>query len=999
MHLKKIEINGFKSFAQKTELTFFPPKDGKHSITAIVGPNGSGKSNVADAVRWVLGEQRMAQLRGKKNQDIIFSGSSAKGQLSLASVSLYLDNTDRRAPVDFDELILTRRIYRSGESEYKINGKNVRFKDFQLLLAQAQFARSSYGVIGQGLIDKILLQTPAERKLFFDEAVGIKEFQLKRREAYLKLKKTNENIAQGELIRNEIEPRLKNLAKQVKRLDERQEIEHTLRDTQEIYYVHVWHGFNERYTGIESEINTLQSSLHDAESLLQTTQKELATLAQAESREVQFATLQKEYQSLKDVQHALERERLEIKSKLSTEYGNIGQHEMGWLQDRLDTLSEQLIHAQKQIADIEIDIAQTQEKKDTALANKSQVEKRKREIYDALSLKQEGDRPVFQAQSYSMRLIQTLFAHKHEFGTMFGIAAELATAPKDLALALDVAAGKHVSSVVVQNEEVAKACIQYLRTHRLGIATFLPVSTIRPFTISHDALAVQYERGAVGFALDLLQYDQKFDAIFSFIFKDTLIVEDADAARSIGIGRIRMVTREGDVFEKSGSIQGGFRKRNGSEVSFAMTNISGGGNALQDKDALQQELLTVEEKIAQFSDAVIQADTHLGSLRGKLEILHEQEKTVHVEYARLESDQKLRGADESTFNETMKQYQTRKLALDQSFEEMQQQVHAVQSKIEAFNKEEDEKQKRVFLLQEKMQQEQQTVNGLSGRLSELQVALAKVQTNIENITTEVHHECNDDIAQIVARRGVDTIVVSPEALFEEIKKLKYKLQLIGGIDEDVRTEYQETKERFDVLDIQLIDLKRACADLEKLVEELDDCMKKRRATVFKDIQKEFSRYFALLFNGGEAKLVEVFGYDDEDDVFSEESDDEENTDTDIKGRGKKVLKGIEIVACPPGKKIKYVQSLSGGERTMAAIALVCAVLRTNPAPFIVLDEVEAALDEANSIRFTNILDELARQSQCILITHNRATMHAADALYGVTMGGQGISKLVSVKIS
>ena len=276
MHLKSIEINGFKSFAQKTVLHFDGQVGDRYSITSVVGPNGSGKSNVSDAIRWVMGEQKMSKLRAKKSGDIIFSGSDAKGQMSMASVTLTLDNTDKRAPIEFDELVISRKLYRTGDSEYLINGRAVRLIDLQILLAKAQFGHGSYSVVGQGTIDKMLLQTPAERKSFFDEASGIKEFQIKRHQASLKLVRTREHIEQAEMLLSEVEPRMKSLSRQVKKLEQRHDIELSLRETQERYYTTL-HEYNQtNIDTLTSEIATIQLEYDEMNGKLTTVQGELA---------------------------------------------------------------------------------------------------------------------------------------------------------------------------------------------------------------------------------------------------------------------------------------------------------------------------------------------------------------------------------------------------------------------------------------------------------------------------------------------------------------------------------------------------------------------------------------------------------------------------------------------------------------------------------------------------------------------------------------------------
>ena len=319
------------------------------------------------------------------------------------------------------------------------------------------------------------------------------------------------------------------------------------------------------------------------------------------------------------------------------------------------------------------------------------------------------------------------------------------------------------------------------------------------------------------------------------------------------------------------------------------------------------------------------------------------------------------------------------------------------------NEEEEQKRQRIFALQDSMQEEQMSLNKHAEEKHSLQVEIVKLQTHREDLEQEIFSELQEGIGNIVNRLIEKFVEDEMETAKIEIEKLKYQLSLIGGIDESVMSEYEEIRERHDSLAFELVDLNKASSDLEKMIEELDKLMKKKHKESFNKIKKEFARYFKLLFEGGSAELVEVYGTEKDEDEMVLEGDEMETTEESElenteKKKKRKILTGVEVYACPPGKKIKNISALSGGERTMTSIALLCAILHTNPSPFVILDEVEAALDEANTTRFTKILGELSMQSQFIIITHNRVTMHAVDVLYGVTMGNDGISKLLSVKL-
>ncbi|MBP9760941.1 MAG: AAA family ATPase, partial [Candidatus Magasanikbacteria bacterium] len=1016
MYLKTIEIQGFKSFAEKTVLTFLPPKNGLNTITVVVGPNGSGKSNVSDAIRWVMGEQSMKQLRGKKSEDIIFAGSEAKGQMSMASVTMTLDNSDKRAAIEYDELVIARKIYRNGESEYSINGQPVRLLDVQLLLAKAQFGEGSYAVIGQGMIDGLLLQSTQERKAFFDEAAGIKEFQMKRHQAELRLARTKEHIAQADLLLNEISPRLKLLSRQVKKLEERQSVELRLTEMQQEYYVTLWNHHDAEGKALQTALQLHSTSLGEAQQQLQVIQTELASLAGGSSRQDIFAALQKEHTSAVSKKNAMERDRAVLLGKLQTEYAKSGNHQVGWLESKISTLQEE----QKTLAAVLSDMEATLE----TLSHETRVleQQVQEQTLERTTLRgtiaslesnlvhMKSEQSLFHMTGF--RAVQALLSSQKEFAGMYGVVAQLGSVDNEqYTLALDVAAGGRLASVVVEDEEVAKQGVAFLRTGKFGVATFLPLSKIRPTHIPPFIFDLLKTPGVIGLAKDLLRYTEKFENIFSFVFGSTLVVQDFDTAKHIGIGRVRMVTLQGDLFETTGAVKGGYRQLKEQGISFG----SGDGAYRVKEHAEEQEkeiiikkqaLLGLEEAQERMVLSLRDTQANERATKEKLHLYQEKKQVLDVELSGLEQSLAFETLSPEALNDILKDIAKQKEALDHAILLQEQDVAEKAEKIEAFNSEEEAKKQRVFALQETMQSMQEDVNILVQKKNDVQVQLAKVETKLEDLAQEIYQEMHVAVPMLLERGVMGVALEQLDQVQQDIQKLKYTLTLIGGIDDEVVEEYNQTKERHGSLELQLTDLHKAVDDLETLMEELDVVMKKRRDKAFKQIKKEFAAYFAVLFEGGKADLVEVYEAEKEPDAgidgqeahapFGEES--AENADAAPKKRQKKILTGIDIVACPPGKKIHHIRALSGGERTLTSIALMCAILKTNPSPFIVLDEVEAALDEANTLRIIHILKELAQASQFIIISHNKATMHAADVLYGVTMGNDGVSHLLSVKM-
>ena len=1013
MHVTNIELHGFKSFAKKTVLDFLPPKEKKNSVTVIVGPNGSGKSNISDAIRWVMGEQSMRQLRGKKASDIIFSGSESKGAMSVASVFITLDNKDGRMPIDYEEVVIGRRIYKTGESEYLLNNSVVRLIDLQILLAKAQFGQGSYSVVGQGMIDKLLLQSNQERKDFFDEASGIKEFQIKRHQARLRLNRTTENIEQAELLLAEVSPRLKSLSRQVRKLEQRQEVEITLRETQEVYYVTLWKHHSSQIQAIEKTVTEIDQNLEHGQKKLQTIQEELASLAQQQSRQELFKELQKKHQAIVQESNALERERVILQGKLQTEYTKSGNYQMGWLETKVTELQErktifdrEIVEEQERYAEKQKALEKMVEKMDELVLSRTTL-RSEIGMLESTLLRLKTEESAFQISGF--RAVQAVLEARHRLGNVRGVVAQLGSVEDDVLLALDVAAGGRLASLVVDTEQDARSCVEYLRQGRFGVATFLPLNKIRPRRLPEHINDYLGREGVLGLAQDLIEHDAQYSDVFAFIFGSTIVVEDFETARRLGVGRIRMVTLQGDVFETSGEIKGGHRNKKQQGLSFADGDAHRSEQAVAEcEDTITEkhtafEMLEKEisgiQKTVQEQQALIRLDAH------KLQIKEEQKTVLEQELAKLEQETALQTMSPEQFGETMDMIRVQKESIDNKMVDIEHDREEAAKAIERFNEEEEQKKQRVFALQDAMQAQQVVVGSLVEKKNTQVVALAKLETKQEDLGHELYQEMRVAIETILERGIVEKPIAELEVLQVAIQKLKYKLSLIGGIDEDVVVEYQETKERHDGLTSQLDDLQKAMKDLHALIDELDTVMKKTRNKAFKQIKKEFARYFEMLFSGGKADLVEQYGEDivegdnheevDPDDVMNLEDEGASNKQNK---RTKKILKGIEIVASPPGKKIKHIQALSGGERTLTSIALMCAILKVNPSPFVVFDEVEAALDEANTRKVAGIVQELSHASQFIIISHNRVTMHIADALYGVTMGNDGMSHLFSVKM-
>ncbi len=747
MFLTKLEIQGFKTFAQKTSLSFLPPKSGVSPITAVVGPNGSGKSNLADAIRWVLGEQSLKLLRGKESQDVIFSGSNGRGRSGFADVSLTFNNEDHTMPIDFSEVTVTRRLYRDGNSEYLLNGSVARLSDIQLLLAQANVGQRSYSVIGQGMVDHILVSSPEERKSFFDDATGVKQFQIKRHEAMLKLKRTYENLSEVEMLLAEIEPRLRSLKRQVSRLEQREEVEKELRQIEQEYYGTLWWQLVDELSLVQTKHSGLDRQVQDADGQmtdLEARVKQMESEHRAEE-DSGLTALQKKY-------HEIQRKR--------------------------STLRDEQFKLQK-----EIELAK--------------------------------------------------------------VRAQSNWAPLPL--------GKIIEEVEQVN---------------IGLIGLRSLKTV----------------------------DDLYTGIDGLLDRSKILV-----------GRLQRPSPE-DV--KSDPVMVARIAELGSEIA-----------------AVEGEIKKAEQAIENYAV---------------------KDKEVKTEF---------------------------------------------------------------FELQRALREHQSQRHLLENQRNVVAIDLARLQERQANLTREINEQLKELASSVTKSRSRPTLsddqkpVRDTAILHPEIQRLRYKLELIGGIDPEIIKEYEETNTRFSFLDGQVTDLRSAITDTEKIIDELDEEIHKQSEKAFKKINDEFERFFKMLFGGGSCSLVKMTKAEIESDPPMPEGglggvgeSELETIKNRIKEREDRVV-GIDIQATPPGKKLKALNLLSGGERALTSIALVSAIMAVNPGPFVVLDEVDAALDEANTFRFAGILEELAKLTQFIVITHNRATMEKADVLYGVTMGDDGVSNLLSVNLT
>ncbi len=753
MYLQRIEMQGFKTFANRTILEFLPPKEGGRGTTAIVGPNGSGKSNIADAVRWVLGEQSLKLLRGKKSEDVIFSGSEKRARSGFAEVSLHLNNEAGGNDIGYPEVVITRRIYRDGESEYLVNKNKAKLQDVLLLLAKANFGQRTYSVIGQGMIDAILVASPRERKEFFDEAAGVKQYQLKRESAVRKLEASDGNLKQAELILSEIEPRVHSLSRQVRRLEERAGLEKELQELSVLYFGSQWKQIRGELAAIDAKTKTVETGRAAKEKEMEAVRAELSGLETEETKSEGLLALQKDYERELEKRNTLREKEIQLKNQI-----------------RLEQMK-----------------------------------------------------------------------------------AQAAPGPA-LPMPLEKIIGE-IDAISERHDELVSALL--------------------------EAETLEEAQEAAG----------KLKALGSQI--EELLSELREPGRK-------------DTKEKA--------------ASAATTG-------------LQKELETA------LADIAAMAKT-LADLQGRMQKWGEDEA-------------KKRGA----------------------FFDIQRRLQAVQAEL----------------------------FGLDRHLSDHRVERARAETRRETVEREAREMMGEGAEAALATEPEKP--VDAQALSPRLHQLRTQVAAIGAIDQAVVDEYKEIRERFDFLNAQIKDLHRTKTSLLGMIEELDGLIKKQSDVSFRRINQHFDEFFKQLFGGGSASMQKIEREEEEDEVAEAEAAAakeaagvEEDGGKPAASAPKEAWLGLDIFANPPGKRVKTIHMLSGGERALTSIALICAIMTTNPSPFVVLDEVDAALDESNAARFAGIIDQLAHKTQFLVITHNRYTMQKSQVLYGVTMGEDSTSGVLSLQL-
>ena len=1179
MYLKRIEMQGFKSFADKTILEFKP------GITTVIGPNGSGKSNISDAIRWVLGEQSMKSLRGAKSEDIIFAGTQARKSLGFAEVSIVIDNNDNKLPIEYSEVTVTRKIYRSGETGYFINKVPCRLKDILELFMDTGIGKDGYSIIGQGKIDEILSNKSEDRRHIFEEAAGIVKYRTRKQESEKKLEQTKLNLLRINDILAEIEANIEPLKLQSDKAKQFLDLREELKSIEVGLFIYNINTYKEKLEQLvkDEDIIASQKEAEDSKmEALQAYKEELRQVvdditAQIENMQnIGFESSNKiekinseigisneRIQNNSANKQRLEAEILEVKNRIEelkeeqkqklekktnlTSNKEKFEKELAEKEAELAELSKKLsakeleIEGKKQIVQDNIDKKyELAAEINTQDVNYENLEKRKKQLkneidsviseldstrygkneiskgfYDIESKRNiavEKLEKSVQAKEQNMQKLkqyedeiskltytQRMKQARHQFlietekekegynktvksllvacdkdsnlnKGIHGVLANLISVEKKYETAIEMCLGQSLQNIVTSTEQDAKKMIEYLRSNSLGRASFLPIASVQGKKL--DKLTKM--DGVIGIASDLVKCKKEYEQIILSLLGRTVVVEDMDTAIALAKKdkySFRIVTLKGDIISSSGSISGG-------SVQTKTVNILGRSREIEE---LEKELKKLEKQIA---DKTVEKEEYASSIGDSIEETAKLEKELQeIEIVYATEKQKMVAVEENItrlenrlaklkeeVTQTEKQKEENRLLKEQKeaeIQELTQQIEELNKVIEEFalnNKDNqkyiddlnfditnlkisvtsfDESESSIEEMVERISQDiknneqsienknqnilaiteentklEQTITEYNAQIEQIKQEVTNSGTKVEelkqeriakneklvNTENEIQSQFSTleslkeqiiklDVKKTKLEQDLQQVVESlwneyeltPNSTEEyqkpnnvataqkQVNSLRNKIKDLGSINIDSIEEYKKTKERYDFMSEQRLDLENTASKLRKIIGDMTTTMQNQFKEKFELINKNFNEVFTELFNGGKAELI---------------LENEEN-----------ILEcGIDIRVQPPGKKLQNMMLLSGGEKAFTAIALLFAILKINPAPFCILDEIEAALDDVNVYRFAEYLKKFCKQTQFLVITHRKGTMEAGDSVYGVTMEENGISKLLSIKL-
>ena len=1181
MYLKRLELQGFKSFADKTILEFKP------GITSVIGPNGSGKSNISDSIRWVLGEQSIKSLRGAKSEDIIFAGTQNRKSLGFAEASIVIDNSDGKLPIEYSEVTVTRKIYRSGETGYYINKVPCRLKDILELFMDTGIGKDGYSIIGQGKIDEILSNKSEDRRHIFEEAAGIVKYRTRKAESEKKLEQTKLNLLRINDIISEIESNIDPLKMQAEKAKQFLDLREELKNIEVGLFLYNIEAYKEKLEQIVKDIEIMESHKQDEVAKQEQLQKnkedlkiaidsltesieEVQNLSFESSNKIEKINSEiniskerimnnhsnnervtKEIEECEVRISELEEEKKQKIDKKDNLFSNKEkfEKELQEKQEKLDNLmatmtSKELeIEEKKQLLEQKVDEKYERNSNINAQdINYENAEKRqktlKSEMQEVISeldggrgIKQELQNAFYEIENERNNLVKEIekVATKkqeceskiNEFTSsinkitdeirmkqsrlnflietekekegytksvkslllacdkdsnlkkgMHGVLANLISVDKKYEIAIEMCLGASLQNIVTGTEQDAKKLVEYLRINNLGRASFLPISSVKGKKL--DKIKSKLN-GVIGIASDLISTDKRYTQIIESLLGRTVIVDDMDTAIELAKQNgysFRIVTLKGDVINPSGAIQGGSVQTKtvnilgrSKEIEDLQKNIkiltnkveeitkekedyeNSVSNVIEMAKELDRNLQEIDITYATEKQKIVAIEEKISSLELRLNKLKQESEKIENqkhEYLDKKENEKLKiqeidleieslnraiqefantnkengkYVDDLNFDITnlkisVSSFDESGTSIDEMISRIEQDIDNNKKSIENKKRELEEKEEENKKLNENITnlnneiiEIKNLVENSSTKVEELKIARLKNNEDLAKIEKEVssqfdiiedlkEHCIKLDVKKVKIEQDLEQVVNNlweeyeitpnnagdykkPDNIMvtqKQVNSLRGQIKDLGSINIDAIEEYKKTKERYDFMCEQRLDLDNTAGKLRKIIYDMTETMKTQFAEKFEQINKNFSEVFVELFGGGKAELI---------------LNDEEN-----------ILEcGIDIRVQPPGKKLQNMMLLSGGEKAFTAIALLFAILKINPAPFCILDEIEAALDDVNVYRYAEYLKKFSDDTQFLVITHRKGTMEAADTVYGITMEENGISKLLSMKLS
>ncbi len=977
MYLKEITCNGFKSFADKITINL----DGK--ITAIVGPNGSGKSNVVDAVRWVLGEQSVKSLRGNASMtDIIFSGSKSRNPLNVASVSLVFDNSDNFLNIPYNEVSIKRRVYRTGENEYFLNGEKCRLKDITDLLIDSASSKESFNIISQGEILKILSNSSYDRRLIIENAAGVLKYKKRKEEAIKKLERTETNIERVKDIINELEIQLEPLKEQSEKATQ--------------YLDAKDHLDNVEVALIANEIDRINYENNLAKKKIEEINNEILNLNLANSnsdmdlsnKKLELIKLEKEIKELNEkfLELTKSEEKLNGEKELLKERSKYDASDTK-VHNNIASLKEDLYQTENSIELIKKDIELINNDINSALnsLNKEELNyknldtrkghsindlnSKKRELYD-INNKISSLTNYIESNSSMPTPVKSVLNNPRLKG-LHGTFSNIIECDNKYLKAVEVSIASSKNYIIVDEEKIAKDAIEYLKDNNLGRATFFPLNVIKPKGIEKEILEkAKSDSGYIGILTNLVRFDEKYYNVVANQLGNIIVAIDIDSANRISnniLRRNKVVSLDGDVINVGGSITGG-------SVNLTKSLITEKNeleNLQRRKNELEELINSIEKSISEIDNDISKVNYKIGEYRSELikcketisakeslnNELNNRKKDIENELSSLNDviDSNISSLEEKI----MKEYYQVSLEKDNLSKEIR------------FKEKEKEKLSNDILENEAINKvNNSNLNKLEKELKDLEINTSKYDIKLDNYLQTLSEEYS-----LTYEKAKDNYVleISMDEAREEVIKYRNIIKNIGMVNIQSIEDYKRVNERYTFLDTQRNDLISAKETLLEIISEMDEVMVEEFKSTFEKVRVEFKKVFKELFKGGEADLL-------------------------LTDKNNILETGVDIVASPPGKKLKSITLLSGGEMTLTAISLLFAILNVRSVPFCIFDEIEAALDEANVDNFGHYLDHYKDKTQFLIITHKKKTMEYADTLYGITMQESGVSKLVSVKL-